>query len=53
MKWNSTLKAPLEAENEFEKFAVAVKKCNVVVGHLSKGKAGWFAKTISFFHSSK
>ena len=43
------LKARLEPENEFDKFAVAVKKCDVVVGHLSKGKTDQFAKTISFF----
>ena len=37
------------AENEFEKFAVAIKKCDVVVEHLSKGKACRFAKATSFF----
>ena len=39
--WNGTqhfLKDWLEAENEFEKFAVAVEKCDVVVGHLSLTK---------------
>ena len=45
MKWNPTLKqsltAPLEREND------------VVVGHLSKGKAARFAQQISFFHSRK
>ena len=55
MKWNATLrkffKAQLEPENEFHKFAVSVKKCDFVVGHLSKGKTGRFAKTISFFSS--
>ena len=44
MKWNPPfgefLKARLESENEFHKFAVAVKKCDIVVGHLSKGKTG-------------
>ena len=50
--WNPTLgeflKVRLKPENEFSKFAVAVKKCDVVVGHLSKGKTGRFTKTISF-----
>ena len=41
--------ARLEAENEFDKFAVAVKKCDVVVEHLSKGKTCQFTKAISFF----
>lgn len=53
MKWNPPfgefLKARLESENEFHKFAVAVKKCDIVVGHLSKGKTGQFAKAIVFF----
>ena len=52
MKWNPTIgefpTARLETENEFEKISVAVEKCHVVVGHLSKGKTGRFAKTISF-----
>lgn len=43
------LKARLEPENEFDKFAVAVEKSGAVVGHLAKGKSGRFAKTISFF----
>ena len=53
MKWNPTLeeflKAHLELENEFDKFAVAFAKCDVSVGYLSKGKTGQFPKTISFF----
>ena len=54
MKWNPTLGEYLKAwlvepENEFDKFAVAVEKCNVLIGHLSKGKTSWFAKTILFF----
>ena len=53
MKGNQTLgeflKARLEPENEFDKFAVTVEKYDVVVGHFSKGKTGRFAKTISFF----
>ena len=32
------LKARLEPENEFDKFAVAVEKRGAVVGHLAKGK---------------
>ena len=52
MKWNPALgefgKARLEFENEFDKFAVAVKNCKVLAEHLSKGKTGQFAKTISF-----
>ena len=40
MKWNPILgeflMARLEVENEFGKFAVVVKKCDVVVEHLSK-----------------
>ena len=39
MKWNPTLvefyKSRLEPKNEFDKFAVAVEKCDAVVGHLS------------------
>ena len=31
------LKARLELRNEFDKYAVAFEKCDVVVGHLSKG----------------
>ena len=53
MKWNPTLgeflKARVESENEFDKFVVAVEKCDVVVGHLSKRKTGRFAKTVSCF----
>ena len=53
MKWNPTLreflKARLEPENEFDKFSIAVRKCDVVVGHSSKKKYGRFANTISFF----
>ena len=53
MKWNPTLgeflMAWLEAENEFDKFTVSVRKCNVVVEHLSKGKSYRFARVVSFF----
>lgn len=44
MKWNpklgKILKVPLEPENQLDKFSVTFEKCDVVVGHLSKGKAG-------------
>lgn len=43
------LETRLEPENELDKYAVAVMKNSVVVGHLAKGKTGRFAKTISFF----
>ena len=53
MKWEATLeellKAQLEPENHFEKFAVVVKKSDVVVGHSSKEKAG---RKIYFIFSS-
>ena len=42
-------KAQREPENKYDKFAVAVESSGKVVGHLSKGKSGRFAKTISFF----
>ena len=45
------LKARLEPENEFDKFAVAVKKCDVVVEQLSKGKTDQFAKNYFIFSS--
>ena len=41
--------ARLEAENEFDKFTVSVRKCDAVVEHLSKGKSYRFAKVVSFF----
>ena len=57
MKWNPTLgeflMARLEAENEFDKFTVSVRKCHAVVGHLSKGKSYRFAKVVSVFSSWK
>ena len=53
MKWNPTvgefLMARLEAENEFDKFTVSVRKCHTVIEHLSKGKSYRFAKVVSFF----
>ena len=40
----------MEPANPGDKYAVAVKKKNVVVGHLLLGRIGKFAKTIfSFF----
>ena len=42
LKWNPTLgeflKSRLESENEFDKFAVTVKKWDLVVGIIWKGK---------------
>ena len=35
-----------EPENEIDKYAVAVTKDTRVIGHLKKGKTGWYAKTI-------
>ena len=43
------LKAWLETENEYDKFAVAVERCGDVVGHLPKGMSARFAKTVSYF----
>ena len=42
------LKARLEPENEYDKYAVAVEKCGDVVGHLSKGRSVRFAKTVLY-----
>ena len=53
MRWKPTFgeffKSRLEPKNEYNKFPVAVKQCDSVLGHLSKGKTGRFAKPISFF----
>ena len=38
-----------EPENSVDKYAVAVMKDCRIVGHLSKGKSGRFAKTIFYF----
>ena len=38
-----------EPENEFYKYAIAVIKNSIVVGHFAKGKTGRFTKSISFF----
>ena len=42
----------MEPTNIQDKFAVAVKKKKKLVGHLSKGKTGQFAKTIFYFLKS-
>ena len=43
------LKAQPETENEYEKYAVAVKICGDVVGHVSKRRSARFAKTVAYF----
>ena len=52
-KWTpkngEVLKARLEPENEYDKYAVAVERCDDVVGHLPKGRSTRFAKTVSYF----
>ena len=52
-KWNHTfrdlLKARLERESEYDKFAAAFEKCGDVVRHLFKEKTGPFTKIISFY----
>ena len=35
-----------EPENEIDKYDVAVTKDAEVIGHLKKGKTGWYVKTI-------
>ena len=39
----------MELANPVDKYAVAVKKNNVIVGHLPLGYSGKFAKTIFYF----
>ena len=39
----------MQPANQVDKYAVAVKKNNAVVGHLSLGCSGKFAKTIFYF----
>ena len=46
---NEKLAALMEPDNEVDKYAVCVKKENVVVGHLPLGKNGKFAKMIFYF----
>ena len=48
-KLGEVLVAERESDNSYDKFAVAVKKNGQVVGHLKKGKSGWFSKSISYF----
>ena len=43
------LKTRLKPEHELGKYAIAVIKNSVVVGHFAKGKTVRFAKSISFF----
>ena len=40
------LKTRLKPEHELGKYAIAVIKNSVVVGHFAKGKTGRFAKSI-------
>ena len=39
----------MEPDNVVDKYAVCVKKSNVIVGHLRLGKDGRFAKMIFYF----
>ena len=43
------LRCEREPDNVMDKYAVCVKKENVIVRHLLLGKSGKFAKTISYF----
>ena len=43
------LEVSTEPDNPVDKFAVAVKKNQNIVGHLKKGKTGRFAKTLFYF----
>ena len=43
------LKTRLKPEHELDKYAIAVTKSSVVVGHFARGKTCRFAKSISFF----
>ena len=38
-----------EPENEIDKYAVAVIKDPLLVGHLEKGMNGWYAKIVFYF----
>ena len=40
----------MKPDNVVDKYAVFVKKNDVVVGHLLQRKNGRFSKMISFFH---
>ena len=49
-KLGDVLKTKREPVNKTDKFAVAVvKKKDLVIGHLKKGKSGKFAKLFSYF----
>ena len=43
------LEVSTEPSNPVDKFAVAVKKNQNILGHLKKGKTGRFAKTLFYF----
>ena len=43
------LQCEMQSENPLDKYAVAVKLNDVVVGHLPLGRSGRFAKTIFYF----
>ena len=43
------LEVSTEPDNPVDKFAVAVKKNQNIVGHLKKGKTGRFAKALFYF----
>ena len=51
--WNPIIGGNLqtrpEPENKMDKYDVAVLKDRQVVGHLTKGKSGRYAKTIFYF----
>ena len=46
---NKELTTAIEPNNVVDKYAVCIKKNNVIVGHLSLGKDGRFAKMIFYF----
>ena len=46
---NEHLSSEMEPNNIKDKYAVCVKKNNVVIGHLPLGKSGKFAKMIFYF----
>ena len=46
---NEQLSIAMEPTNVADKYAVCVKKSNIIVGHLPLGKSGRFAKTIFYF----
>ena len=47
------LACAMEPGNVKDKYAVAVKKSNDIIGHLPLGKNGRFAKTIFYFLKSR